>query len=90
MAYADGAIEPPCAGLTAEADNEDLYRMGLVYATGLGVAEDLVQAHKWFNLAAVRGHEAAKVCRMEMADQMSADEIATAQKQAREWLRLMN
>jgi hypothetical protein len=40
----------------------------------------------WFNLAAVRGSEAAKECRRELADQMSKDEVAQAQRAAREWL----
>ncbi len=47
---------------------------------------DLVEAHKWFNLAAVRGSEDAKICRKDMAEQMSAHEVAAAQKAAREWL----
>ena len=90
MAYADSTTELPCAGLTANADGETLYQMGLIYATGQGVKEDSVTAHKWFNLAALRGHEAAKICRMEMADQLSKDELSEALKQARAWLRLMN
>ncbi len=90
MAYADGPTEPPCAGLTADAAHEDLYHMGLVYSTGLGVVEDRVAAHKWFNLAALRGSEEAKDRRREIAEEMSSDEIREAQKAAREWLRLMN
>ncbi|MEL6322828.1 MAG: hypothetical protein AAGJ29_01725 [Pseudomonadota bacterium] len=90
MPYADGNMEPPCVGLTAEARPEDLYQMGLVYATGQGVAEDLVAAHKWFNLAALKGSEEAKIQRREIADMLSTDEIGEALKAAREWLRLMN
>ena len=41
---------------------------------------DLVQAHMWFNLAASRGSEAAKECRRELADMMSKDLIAEAQR----------
>ena len=67
-------------------NSEDLYRLGLIYSTGQGGAIDLVQAHMWFNLAAVRGSDAAKECRREMAEQMSKDAIAEAQKRAREWL----
>ena len=43
-------------------------------------------AHKWFNLAAMRGSDAAKSWRSELASEMSSDEIAQAQKEAREWL----
>jgi TPR repeat protein len=47
---------------------------------------DLVAAHKWFNLAAMRGNQEAKRYRMEIADEMSRAEIAEAQRQAREWI----
>ena len=90
MAYADTNFELPCAALNSNSDSEALYQAGLIYATGKGVAEDLVTAHKWFNLAALRGHEAAKICRMEMADQMTDADLKAALKQAREWLRTMN
>jgi uncharacterized protein len=47
---------------------------------------DLVQAHKWFNLAAMNGHERGHECRSEISEDMSAREIAEAQRQARSWL----
>ena len=90
MAYSDSSLELPCTGLTSEASADDLCQMGLVYSTGLGVAEDYVAAHKWFNLAALRGNEDAKSYRKDLADAMSTQEIAEAQKAAREWLSLMN
>lgn len=90
MAYSDTILDAPCAYLTSDAPHEDLLQMGLVYSTGLGVAEDLVAAHKWFNLAAVKGNEDAKMYRKDLADMMSSGEIAQAQKSAREWLSLMN
>jgi TPR repeat protein len=65
---------------------DDLYKLGLIYATGQGGPVDLIEAHKWFNLAAVKGFEPAKTSRKELADQMSMSEIAAAQKAAREWL----
>lgn len=90
MPYSDTAIEAPCAVLDADARHEDLCQMGLIYSTGLGVEEDLVAAHKWFNLAALKGNEDAKMYRKDLADMMSTSEIAEAQKAAREWLSLMN
>ncbi len=90
MAYSDSSLELPCTGLTQDASAEDLCQMGLVYSTGLGVAEDYVAAHKWFNLAALRGNEDAKIYRKDLSDAMSSQEIAEAQKAAREWLSLMN
>ena len=90
MPYSEVALELPCTGLTTEARHEDLCQMGLVYATGLGVAENLVAAHKWFNLAALKGNEEAKRHRKDLSEMMSREEIAEAQKAAREWLNLMN
>jgi len=63
-----------------------LFELGMLYATGRDVAADLVVAHKWFNLAAARGNGAALAHRVELAREMSCDQIAEAQKLAREWL----
>ncbi len=65
-----------------------LYNLGLAYSTGQGVTVDMVAAHKWFNLAAVRGVEAAKNWRNQLAAEMNAGQIAEAQKLAREWLNI--
>lgn len=91
MAFAGFEIEDAVLRApTAESAPEDLYEAGLAYSLGEDVELDLVEAHKWFNLAAARGHEAARDLRQEMANQMSSLEIREAQKAAREWLRLMN
>lgn len=75
------------SGLAAEGGGCDaLYNLGLMYSTGHGVETDLVTAHKWFNLAAMKGSTAARGCRAELAAEMTAAEIAEAQRQAREWL----
>jgi len=63
-----------------------LFELGLMHCAGREVALDLVSAHKWFNLAAMRGNDDAKLYRMEVAREMSRAEIAEAQRQAREWL----
>lgn len=65
---------------------EQLYRLGLMYSTASGAASNLVEAHKWFNLAALRGYAPAKLCRREIADQMTSAQISQAQRAAREWL----
>jgi TPR repeat protein len=90
MAYSEILLEAPEAGLTREAPAEELYRVGLIYSTGMGVSVDYLAAHKWFNLAAAMGHDEAKVCRQEMADYLSPIEIVKAQRSAREWLRQAN
>jgi len=69
-------------------DADACYELGMVYSSGAaGIAVDLIEAHKWFNLAAVAGSEAGMVSRGEIAEDMTAREIATAQGAARAWLR---
>ena len=71
----------------AKPNVEDFFDLGLVYSTGREVAADLIAAHKWFNLAAVKGSREAARCRQELAREMSAADVAEAQRAAREWLR---
>ena len=63
-----------------------LFERGLYWASGRSGLVDLVAAHKWFNLAAMRGSSDAGRLRRELADQMSESEIAQAQRAARAWL----
>jgi TPR repeat protein len=63
-----------------------LYNLGLAYSTGQGVGVDYVAAHKWFNLAAMKGSEIAKSWRAQISREMNSGQIAEAQRQAREWL----
>ena len=71
--------EGPAAG-------DMLFELGMMYSVGRDVPIDLVSAHKWFNLAAVKGNREAIRLRREIADQMSEGEIAAAQRAARDWL----
>jgi TPR repeat protein len=66
---------------------DDCFGLGMVYSAGAGVNIDLVQAHKWFNIAALRGHQEAARLRREIAEQMSDGEIGSAQRAARDWLK---
>ncbi|PNU03987.1 hypothetical protein [Novosphingobium guangzhouense] len=71
----------------AQGDASAYFDLGVAFSTGShGAPCDLIEAHKWFNLAAVGGHEEAAVCRAEVADDMTAREIAEAQRRARQWL----
>lgn len=73
--------------LAAEGGSGDaLYNLGLMYSTGRGVEVDLIMAHKWFNLAAMKGSMPARQCRAELTLEMAPTEVAEAQRQAREWL----
>ena len=66
---------------------EEMYRLGLEASTGGETAEfDLITAHKWFNLAAMQGNLEARAYRAELANEMTAEEVAEAQRQAREYL----
>ena len=71
----------------AAGDAEALYELGVAYSTGSGgVDVDLIEAHKWFNLAALNGSSIGQQCRAEISEEMTAREIAEAQRQARAWL----
>jgi len=75
------------APIAEAAGNTDaLFDLGMNYAIGRSVPLDLISAHKWFNLAAMRGNKDAIRLRREIAEQMSEAEIAAAQKAARNWL----
>jgi uncharacterized protein len=67
---------------------EALFELGMMYAAGNSVPVDLVSAHKWFNLAAMKGYADAARLRREIAAEMSDAEIGQAQLAAREWLKL--
>ncbi len=69
------------------AASDMLFELGMMYSIGRDMPIDLVSAHKWFNLAAMKGNGEAARLRREIADQMSDVEIATAQRAARDWLR---
>ena len=60
--------EGPAAG-------DVLFELGMMYSVGRDVPVDLVTAHKWFNLAAVRGNadaRAASRCRRSRSRRRSA------------------
>jgi len=59
--------------------------LGKMYAEGVGVAKDYVQAHLWFNLAAAGGSAEGSRCRSIVTEQMTPPEIAEAQRLARNW-----
>jgi uncharacterized protein len=65
---------------------DQLFNLGMLYAIGRDVQQDFVAAHKWFNLAAMRGNAEAKARRAEVALEMTATQIADAQREARAWL----
>lgn len=65
---------------------EKMFELGMTYATGRDMPADLVSAHKWFNLAAMKGNSDAVRYRKEISEEMTSSDIAEAQRAAREWL----
>ena len=61
------------------------YNLGRVYSLGLGVSKDNVEADKWFSLAAASGFTEAAEARKSVEAKMSREQVAEAQKLAREW-----
>ena len=60
-----------------------LFERGLYWASGRAGLVDLVAAHKWFNLSALKGRADAITMRREVAEMMTEVEIATAQRDGR-------
>lgn len=74
---------PNAAAGSAEA----CFELGVAYSCGTGgMPMDLIEAHKWFNLAALKGSDEGQAMRAEIAEEMTAREIAEAQRQARAWI----
>ncbi len=71
-------------GSSAQADI--LFELGMMYATGRDCDVDIVAAHKWFNIAAVKGSDRAVELRQELAATMTKQEVARALRDAREWM----
>ena len=61
------------------------YDLGTIYAKGQGVPQDYVSAHMWYSLAAAKGLTDAAKERDMVASQMTAAQIAEAQRLASEW-----
>ena len=84
---AEDLLVASCLAAAAQGDISAYYDLGVAYSTGSHGADcDLIEAHKWFNLAAVNGHAEAQMCRADISDEMTAREIAEAQRRAREWI----
>ena len=72
--------------VAATAIPDVLFERGLYWASGRSGVVNLVAAHKWFNLAALKGRTDAIAMRREVAEMMSDAEIAAAQREARTWM----
>ncbi|MCC5994849.1 MAG: hypothetical protein JJU18_00580 [Oceanicaulis sp.] len=86
MAFTDVETAQVHDAIKSDPTGEDLCKLGLLYSTGQCGVIDFVEAHKWFNLAALMGSDAAKHYRAEVALEMDTGQIANALSAAREWL----
>ena len=77
--------------LAAEQGHADAqFNLGVSYADGEGISKDAVQAYMWLDLAAARGtgeqrEEAARLRDLTADAVMTPEQIAKAQRLAREW-----
>ena len=81
-----GLGTPALLAAAARRDGEACHALGVAYSTAGACMRDLIEAHKWFNLGALNGHEESAWCRSDIAAEMTRGEIAEAQRRAREWL----
>ena len=79
-------LEAGVGAMGANAQADILFELGMMYATGRDCDADLVAAHKWFNIAAIKGSSRAAELRAELSATMSKAEIAQALREAREWM----
>jgi uncharacterized protein len=79
-------LEAGVGAMGANAQADILFELGMMYATGRDCDADLVAAHKWFNIAAIKGSARAAELRAELSATMSKSEIAQALREAREWM----
>ncbi len=59
--------------------------LGIIYSQGRGVPKDNVQAYRWYTLAAGQGDDLADKFKNHLEKSMTLDQIAEAQRLAREW-----
>ncbi len=66
-------------------DQSGQYMLGLSFQYGKGAASNNVEALKWFNLSAAQDYDIAKRTQSEIMRLMTKEEIAEAQRLAREF-----
>jgi hypothetical protein len=86
MARFDTGAAEAVAMVPAQAAPEAYYELAMMHAGGRQAPVDLVAAHKWFNVAVARGCRQAAERRAELAREMTREQVAAAQREARLWL----
>lgn len=88
-AYLSGSYDSAYKGFVELSEQDSCvtqYYLGLMYLTGLGVLQDFSRAHMWLNIASSHGHKKARMHLEQLTQNMTAELIARAQKQARRWV----
>jgi len=62
------------------------YNLGVMYEQGQGVIEDYAKAHMWFNICEYSGDKDAAKAREKVSKLMTSQQLAEAQRMAREWV----
>jgi TPR repeat protein len=62
-------------------------RLGVIYAEGVIVPRNLIEAYKWFLIATANGYEPAKDNRIRAESRLSRVEIRSAEGLAKQWLK---
>ena len=84
MAFTDVELQEAKDAIMSSAKSEDLFRLGLIYSTELeDRGPDYIEAHKWFNLAAMMGSEPARAYLEELKLEMTNSDLTLAQRAAR-------
>ncbi len=79
-------LDQQLATMGGDAEADIFCEMGLMYAAGRDCPLDFVAAHKWLNIAAIKGSQRAAELRADLAASMSKTDLAEALRSAREWM----
>ena len=64
-----------------------MFSLALLYRDGEGVAQDDIEAHKWFDLASALNFDPRALFQRDLiARRMTSEQVAESQKRAQEWL----
>lgn len=69
----------------AEGNPIGLFELAFMYENGKPIAKDIVKAHIYYNLSSARGLPKASQALQRVVTQMSPEEIAKAQTNAKDW-----
>lgn len=67
-------------------DTDSMLLLSRLYLEGTSVPQDFALAHMWLNIAASEGDESAAALRNSLESRMGQEQVAEAQRLAREWV----